>query len=991
MNKIFNKVAVAFVGIAMAIGVGVAVGSTEKSFAPAEAALPTGAITDYTNMSAGDYYIGATTSGTNYYLSVVHDSTSESIAGTAVTSKASASIFTFTGSGSSWTIKFQDNDYYLGLKTSKDNGKVKVLSESQTFTAANKGDYIKLYVGEKSVLEKNSGGTQFGNYQDTQAGVWLEPASSKFSVTYNGNGSTGGSVPTDATEYSSGNTVTVKGNPGSLVKANASPAFSYSFGGWNTKADGTGTNYAENATFTISTNTTLYAKWNDPRTLVTLSASDMEIAVGDADEAPTITSSPEGHTSGYTLTSDTPSVASIIDNKVHAVSKGSSEITVHIDGDSSYRYADATFTVTVTKVMADNGTGLINFGSAAGSTNVNATSVNGEDSQSNTWSITTVMDSESFTSSASYSQIGSSSKPATSITFTTTLSKTVKITDFSAKFGGFTDTDGTVTLKVGSTTVATDSLNGTSDVVVGGDITDTSGNALTVTVTDIAKGVKVYYISYTYITEINVTSVSVSPTEVTLAPNATQQLTPTVLPDNATNKSVTYSSDHTNIATVSNTGLIRGVADGTATITVTTVDGSKTATCDVTVETPVGAYASIDSTLLGIVDGDYAELDITYGGTFTTGLSVHASNDNVEVALDDNGDGTGTVTVSFEAAGLSTIFFKDGSTTIEGVGTTCSVTILEKLNAINANTESVSNLTFTDEYSESGATADDSKTWTVTSNASETTYEEAKGIHYGTTDKAVKHITLTSSSFTTGRINKVVVNATANGNDATVSVTVGGVAFGGAAQNVTASPTDFTFKGNAAAGTIVVTITKASSVSKALYCKSIKVTTLNSASSDVANSNATVQQEVLDFVETMNSDLSVCDGSKVLSTSVWSGLASKFETAAAASSDETLFRKMFRFADATPRAQDGSASTGDTLQNALARYNYVLEKYGISDYADFLDRVGANKVTPLSAIQPEIVTFNNLSVDNGIVLILTIASISVLALGGYFLLRRKEN
>lgn len=88
-------------------------------------------------------------------------------------------------------------------------------------------------------------------------------------------------------------------------------------------------------------------------------------------------------------------------------------------------------------------------------------------------------------------------------------------------------------------------------------------------------------------TPVAVTGVTVAPTTASLAPGATQQLTPTVAPANATNKAVTYQSNNTAVATVSSTGLITvasGATDGqTATITVTTTDGSKTATCVVTV------------------------------------------------------------------------------------------------------------------------------------------------------------------------------------------------------------------------------------------------------------------------------------------------------------------------------------------------------------------------------------------------------------------------
>lgn len=76
-----------------------------------------------------------------------------------------------------------------------------------------------------------------------------------YTVSYNGNGNTGGSVPTDSNSYNSGATVTVKGNTGNLVKTN------YNFTGWNTKADGTGTSYSSENTFSITSNITLYAKW----------------------------------------------------------------------------------------------------------------------------------------------------------------------------------------------------------------------------------------------------------------------------------------------------------------------------------------------------------------------------------------------------------------------------------------------------------------------------------------------------------------------------------------------------------------------------------------------------------------------------------------------------------------------------------------------------------------------------------------------------------
>lgn len=82
---------------------------------------------------------------------------------------------------------------------------------------------------------------------------------------------------------------------------------------------------------------------------------------------------------------------------------------------------------------------------------------------------------------------------------------------------------------------------------------------------------------------VPVTSVTLDKTSLTLDVGGTETLTATVEPANATNKAVTWSSDNISVATVDANGLVTAVAEGTATITVTTEDGSKTATCTVIV------------------------------------------------------------------------------------------------------------------------------------------------------------------------------------------------------------------------------------------------------------------------------------------------------------------------------------------------------------------------------------------------------------------------
>jgi autotransporter-associated beta strand protein len=83
---------------------------------------------------------------------------------------------------------------------------------------------------------------------------WLAVGS--YTLTYHGNGHTSGTAPVDgASPYNGGATVTVQGNAGSLGRA------SHRFSGWNTAADGSGTNLSPEDTFSINSNTTLYARW----------------------------------------------------------------------------------------------------------------------------------------------------------------------------------------------------------------------------------------------------------------------------------------------------------------------------------------------------------------------------------------------------------------------------------------------------------------------------------------------------------------------------------------------------------------------------------------------------------------------------------------------------------------------------------------------------------------------------------------------------------
>ncbi|MDR3001404.1 MAG: InlB B-repeat-containing protein [Fibromonadaceae bacterium] len=133
-----------------------------------------------------------------------------------------------------------------------------------TVTVLSEGSLVKTgytFNGWNTAIDGNGASYVTGNKFDITANTilyakWTELP--KYTVTYNGNGNTGGTAPVDANSpYLSGATVTVL-NEGSLVKTG------YKFGGWNISPTGTGASYISGASFTmLSNDLTLYAWWQE--------------------------------------------------------------------------------------------------------------------------------------------------------------------------------------------------------------------------------------------------------------------------------------------------------------------------------------------------------------------------------------------------------------------------------------------------------------------------------------------------------------------------------------------------------------------------------------------------------------------------------------------------------------------------------------------------------------------------------------------------------
>lgn len=163
-------------------------------------------------------------------------------------------------------------------------------------------------------------------------------------------------------------------------------------------------------------------------------------------------------------------------------------------------------------------------------------------------------------------------------------------------------------------------------------------------------------------TSIPVTGVTVTPTSATLNLGATQQLTPTVAPTNATNKTVTYSSNNSGVATVNSNGLITAIASGSATITVTTQDGAKTAVCAITVSASNVAVTSVSltPTSVTLATGATQQLTVTVLPSNATNKSVSYTSNNTGVATVNS---SGLVTAISNGTATITVTTADGNKT----------------------------------------------------------------------------------------------------------------------------------------------------------------------------------------------------------------------------------------------------------------------------------------------------------------------------------------
>lgn len=181
--------------------------------------------------------------------------------------------------------------------------------------------------------------------------------------------------------------------------------------------------------------------------------------------------------------------------------------------------------------------------------------------------------------------------------------------------------------------------------------------------------------------KVAVTAVSLNKSAAKLAPEATLQLTATVAPENATNKAVAWSSSKETVATVSDAGLVTAIGEGEATITATTEDGAKTATCKITVEAAVveAESISLNSTKLDMNPGDEFTLVATVLPEGVENQTVTFRSSNADVVK--VGRLTGEVTAV--ANGEATITVKSAEN--DEITATCQVVVTTPVESVSLN------------------------------------------------------------------------------------------------------------------------------------------------------------------------------------------------------------------------------------------------------------------------------------------------------------------
>lgn len=187
---------------------------------------------------------------------------------------------------------------------------------------------------------------------------------------------------------------------------------------------------------------------------------------------------------------------------------------------------------------------------------------------------------------------------------------------------------------------------------------------------------------------VNVESVSLDRTELTLTEGESTTLTAVVFPSNATDRNVRWSSSDATVASVVN-GKVTALKAGSTIVTVTTEDGGRTASCRVTVKSKVVNVESVslNKSSVAIIAGESVTLVVTVSPSNETNKNVSWHSSDESVATVSNG----RVTALKAGSAVITVTAEDGGKTA-----ICQVSVKPKIVNVQSVSLNKSSITLTE-------------------------------------------------------------------------------------------------------------------------------------------------------------------------------------------------------------------------------------------------------------------------------------------------------
>ncbi len=496
-----------------------------------------------------------------------------------------------------------------------------------------------------------------------------------------------------------------------------------------------------------------------------------------------------------------------------------------------------------------------------------------------------------------------------------------------------------------------------------------------------------------------VTGVSLSPTSLSLDVGGSSSLTATISPSNATNKSVTWTSSASAVASVSNAGLVTGLKEGSATITVTTADGGFAATCEVSVHNVAVTGVSLNKTSETAYVGSSFSLTATVQPTNATNKGVSWTSSDTSVATVNS---SGVVNPLVAGTTIITVTTTDG-----GFTASCTVTVQTGKSSLQKAYEACEDLS-------SGSYTSSAYTFTgyITAMVSNNFYVQdgAYGLYvycgntprisssdvgkfvtvvatlqnyYGLYEtKSITSVTVGSDSIDVVPQEVTSYDMISNSKQSILSNLSSGIVSAKTQAGVSGS-TDIKFSITVGGQTINVFGSKYLSNMSSLNSayNSISVGDYISISNMATSYNNSQMQLALTETTVITKGYSLSAFCEEFLDNVLCDdqgrNAPTYATGYSWSTFKTLYGKLSS-ADQQTLRTTASSESGNSIERAVAKYDYIVAKYG---YENFINRT----VIPLSNHQKLIV--------NNSILFISIASlmVAISAAGVYFLLRKKKH